>query len=93
MVGEANMKKAAIIDLEKSIKLCNSLSLYEQMREALFLKSMISSALAKMYSQSEKQKKYEEYSHISESCAKEFNNIDNFIEEVRGEVYIKNIEI
>lgn len=44
--GAFALRKAAIKDLEESIKLCTENELYQQMRESLFIKSLISSQIA-----------------------------------------------
>lgn len=81
--GAVSMRKAAIIDLETSIRISKT-NLYQQMREALFLKSVISNDLAELYHRRDKPEQFSEYSKISESCAKEFNNIDQFVESSRA---------
>jgi len=63
------------------------------MREALFTKSIISQSLADLYQSRDKNKESEEFSLISESCAKEFNNMDKYIEDTFNKVCIKSIEI
>lgn len=76
------LRKAAIKELEDSLSLWDKDDLYQQMREALFLKSVIAFQLAITYENKDKLiHKFEEFRSMSESCAKEFNNIDDFIQQ------------
>lgn len=84
--GAVAMKKSAIVDLEICITYCDKISLYQQMREALFLKSIICHSLAELYKRRNKGEQYKEYSKQKESLAREFNNIDQHIEKTINSV-------
>ena len=76
------LRKAAIKELDDSLSIWDKDDLYQQMREALFLKSIISYQLAIAYENKERFiHKFEEFRSMSDSWAKEFNNIDVFIQQ------------
>jgi hypothetical protein len=91
--GGVIMKKAAIKGLETSVNLCSQMSLYQQLREALFLKSVIADLLADLYYRRQKVEQYEEFRQTSDASAKEFNNIDAFIEETIQSVCLREVTV
>lgn len=91
--GAVAMKKAAIQHLDQALEISSKANLYQQMRESLFIKGLLADFLAQLYKQRDKIEMFHEFTIVSENCAKEFNNIDDFIQTTLNSISLKQVQV